>query len=373
MYKKKLVFMTMMLCLGNSWAQTVPYKNPNLPTEERVEDLLSRMTLEEKVRQMQHIHRENAFDIQSVNMDKLDQYCKGYSFGFAESLILNSDKCAANYKKLQDYMLHHTRLGIPVLITTESLHGCVQSGATVYPQNIALGSTFNPDLAYKKVSMISGELHTMNIRQVLAPNIDVVRDLRWGRVEESFGEDPFLCSQMGLAEVKGYLDHGISPMIKHYGAHGAPSGGLNLASVNCGTRDVMDIYLKPFETIVKNTGIRTVMSSYNSVNRVPNSASEFLLTEVLRRRWGFKGLVYSDWAAVDMLRSFHYVAEDDESAAIMAVTAGLDVEASSNCFNTLVNAVKEGRIDQKLIDNAVRRILWTKFDMGLFEDRKSVV
>ncbi len=367
MGKKKLILMMMIASIGNVWSQSLPYKNPDLPVEERVEDLLSRMTLDEKIAQMRHIHREHAFDVQSVNMDKLDSHCHGMSFGFAESLILNSENCAENYRKLQDYMLHETRLGIPVLVTTEALHGSVQSGATIYPQNIAVGSTFNPDLAYRKVSMISGELHTMNIRQVLAPNIDVVRDLRWGRVEESFGEDPVLCSQMGLAEVRGYLDHDISPMVKHYGAHGSPSGGLNLASVNCGTRDVMEVYLKPFETIITNTDIRTVMSSYNSVNRIPNSASHFLLTDVLRNRWGFKGLVYSDWAAVDMLRSFHCVAEDDESAAVMALKAGLDVEASSNCFEALAAAVREGRLDECLIDNAVRRILWTKFDMGLFE------
>lgn len=127
----------------------------------------------------------------------------------------------------------------------------------------------------------------MGVKQVLAPCIDVVRDLRWGRVEESFGEDPFLCSKMAVAEVKGYMEHGISPMLKHYGPHGNPLGGLNLASVECGVRDLFDIYLKPFEAVLAETEIMAVMSSYNSWNRIPNSASRFMLTDILRNRFGF--------------------------------------------------------------------------------------
>lgn len=345
-----------------------PYKDPGLPVEARVEDLLGRMTLEEKVAQMRHIHFGDISDGQELDKGKLEEFCRGTSFGFAEGLALEGGNCAVFFRKLQEYMLNETRLGIPVIITTEALHGSVQDGSTVYPQNIALGSTFNPELAYRKAEAISKELHTMNIRQVLAPNIDVVRDLRWGRVEESFGEDPWLCGQMGIAETGGYLDNGISPMLKHYGAHGNPLGGLNLASVDCGTRDLFEIYLKPFEMVIGNTGVKTVMSSYNSVNRVPNSASAFLMTEILRNRWGFDGLVYSDWGAVDMLKSFHRIAGTDEDAAIAAVSAGLDVEASSNCYPSLVEAVKEGRIDMEVIDQAVRRILRVKFEMGLFEN-----
>lgn len=344
-----------------------PYKNPELPTEERVEDLLKRMTLEEKVAQMRHIHSGDVANGQKLDKGKLEDFCKGNSFGFAENLTLDSRNTAEYFKALQNYMLTETRLGIPVIVTTEALHGSVQDGCTIYPQNIALGSTFEPDLAYRKAEAISGELHAMNIRQVLAPDIDVVRDLRWGRAEETFGEDPWLCGQMGIAETEGYLDHRISPMIKHFGAHGDPLGGLNLASVNCGTRDLSDIYLRPFEMVIKNTGILTVMSSYNSVNRVPNSASWHLMTEILRNRWGFKGLVYSDWGAVEMLSSFHHVAQDSETAAVMAASAGLDVEASGNCYAELVKAVEDGCLDISVIDEAVRRILTVKFEMGLFE------
>ena len=350
------------------YADEPPYKNQVLPVEERVEDLLGRMTLEEKIAQMRHIHNEDITDRQELDRNRLEEFCNGLSFGFVEGLNLESGKCASFFREIQEYMVEKTRLGIPVIVTTEALHGSVQDGSTIFPQNIALGSTFNPSLAYRKSAAISGELHTMNIRHVLAPCIDVVRDLRWGRVEESCGEDPWLCSLMGLYETMGYIDHGISPMLKHYGAHGNPTGGLNLASVDCGTRDLMDIYLKPFEMVIRNTGIKTVMSSYNSVNREPNSASSFLMTEILRNRWGFTGLVYSDWAAVDMLASFHHIAADKTGAAVAAVSAGLDVEASSSCYPKLAKAVEEGLIDMEIIDDAVRRILRVKFEMGLFEN-----
>lgn len=152
-------------------------------------------------------------------------------------------------------MVENTRLGIPIFTVAESLHGAVHEGSTIYPQNIALGSTFNLDLAYRKAAMIAQDLHAQGMYQVLAPCVDVVRDLRWGRVEESYGEDPFLCGLLGIQEVKGYWDNGISPMLKHYGAHGNPLSGLNLASVECGVRDLHEIYLKPFEMIIKKYSV----------------------------------------------------------------------------------------------------------------------
>ena len=196
----------------------------------------------------------------------------------------------------------------------------------------------------------------------------LVRDLRWGRVEESFGEDPLLCGIMGTSEVKAYLDNGISPMLKHFGAHGNPVGGLNLAAVECGTRDLHDIYLKPFEMIIKNTDIMAVMSSYNSWNRIPNSANHYLLTDVLRDRWGFKGYVYSDWSAIDMLQTFHKTAQSQDEAAMRALNAGVDVEASSNTYLTLLPLIERGELPSGYIDVAVKRVLYAKFKSGLFDD-----
>ena len=348
--------------------QALPYQNPLLPAEVRAEDLLSRMTLEEKVAQIRHLHSWDVFDGQQLNKDKLEKKCSGISYGFFEGFPLTAANCQKTFRDIQTYLVENTRLGIPALPVAESLHGVVHEGATIYPQNIALGSTFNPFLAYQKTKHISGELNTMGVKQVLAPCIDVVRELRWGRVEESFGEDPFLCSQMAVAEVKGYLDHGISPMLKHYGPHGNPQGGLNLASVECGIRDLFDIYLKPFEAVCAQTGVLAVMSSYNSWNRTPNSASHFMLTEILRNKFGFRGYVYSDWGAIDMLKTFHHTASSNFDAARQALEAGVDVEASSSCFPSLIEQIRKGAFDVKIVDRAVKRVLIAKFELGLFED-----
>lgn len=348
--------------------QALPYQNPLLPAEARAEDLLSRMTLEEKVAQIRHLHSWDVFDGQQLNKDKLEKKCSGISYGFFEGFPLTAANCQKTFREIQTYLVENTRLGIPALPVVESLHGVVHEGATIYPQNIALGSTFNPFLAYQKTKHISGELNTMGVKQVLAPCIDVVRELRWGRVEESFGEDPFLCSQMAVAEVKGYLDHGISPMLKHYGPHGNPQGGLNLASVECGIRDLFDIYLKPFEAVCAQTGVLAVMSSYNSWNRTPNSASHFMLTEILRNKFGFRGYVYSDWGAIDMLKTFHHTASSNFDAARQALEAGVDVEASSSCYPSLIEQIRKGAFDVKVVDRAVKRVLIAKFELGLFED-----
>ena len=348
--------------------QALPYQNPLLPAEARAEDLLSRMTIEEKVAQIRHLHSWDVFDGQQLNKDKLEKKCSGISYGFFEGFPLTAANCQKTFREIQTYLVENTRLGIPALPVAESLHGVVHEGATIYPQNIALGSTFNPFLAYQKTKYISGELNTMGVKQVLAPCIDVVRELRWGRVEESFGEDPFLCSQMAVAEVKGYLDHGISPMLKHYGPHGNPQGGLNLASVECGIRDLFDIYLKPFEAVCAQTGVLAVMSSYNSWNRTPNSASHFMLTEILRNKFGFRGYVYSDWGAIDMLKTFHHTASSNFDAARQALEAGVDVEASSSCYPSLIEQIRKGAFDVKIVDRAVKRVLIAKFELGLFED-----
>ena len=368
--KNRLIWIVCLICgLSSLQAQqNVPYKNPLLPTEVRVNDLLQRMTLKEKIAQICHLHSWDVFDGQQLNKKKLAQMCVHGGYGFFEGFPLTATSTRKAFREIQTYLIEQTRLGIPGFSVAESLHGVVQDGATIDPQNIALGSTFSVDLAYAKTRQIAGELNTMGVKQVLAPCIDVVRDLRWGRVEESFGEDPFLCSRMAVAEVKGYMEHGISPMLKHYGPHGNPLGGINLASVECGVRDLFDIYLKPFETVCKETGVMAVMSSYNAWNREPNSASHFMLTEILRNTFGFRGYVYSDWGVIDMLIRFHKTAADSYEAASQVMKAGLDVEASSICFLALEEKVLSGEFDVKFIDQAVRRVLRTKFELGLFED-----
>ncbi len=357
----------LLACSGLHAQTECAYKNPDLPVEVRVDDLLGRMTLEEKIAQMRHIHAYSISENGQLDEAKLEQLLQGKSMGFIEGITLPGKDCLRLMNQVQRYMREKTRLGIPIFTLTESLHGSVHDGSTIFPQAVALGSTFNPDLAYKMTSAIAEELTAQGVKQSLTPVVDVCRDLRFGRVEECFGEDPFLVSQMGIAQVRGYLDHGVSPMIKHFGAHAAPYGGLNLSSVPCGERELLSVHLKPFEEIVKNTQLWAVMSSYNSWNHIPNSASHFLMTELLRNRWGFKGYVYSDWGAIGMLNYFHHVAQNNAEAAMLALTAGLDAEASDNCYAELQHLVESGILDVKYIDQAVRRILTAKFAMGLFE------
>ncbi|MEG1839535.1 MAG: glycoside hydrolase family 3 protein, partial [Bacteroidaceae bacterium] len=346
----------------------VPYKIKSLSIEERVSDLLQRMTMDEKIAQIRHLHSWHIFNGQELDMEKFKKESNGLAWGFVEGFPLTGKNCAKNMFLIQKYMVEETRLGIPIFTVAESLHGSVHEGSTVFPQNIAMGSTFNPDLSYRKAAMITNDIHAQGMHQVLAPCIDVVRDIRWGRVEESFGEDPMLCGIFGIAEVKGYLDNGVSPMLKHYGPHGNPLSGLNLASVECGLRDLHEIYLKPFEMVIKNTSILAVMSTYNSWNHIPNSSSHYLLTEVLRNQFGFKGYVYSDWGAIEMLKTLHRSAHNSQEAALQALSAGLDVEASSKCYPEIPELIRKGELDESVLNESVRRVLYAKFKMGLFED-----
>lgn len=367
----KINFVLLFLCMASSVvsAQTPIYKQKKYSTEERISDLIQRMTIEEKIAQIRHLTSGNLVSDNQFDLSKLEKHMgNGIAYGFVDGFSLTSKNLREYNIAIQKYILENTRLGIPIFTVGESLHGAVQEGATIFPQNIALGSTFNTELAYQRAAMITYDLHYQGTKQVLAPCIDVVRDLRWGRVEESYGEDPYMNGLMAIAEVKGYMDNGISPMLKHYGPHGNPLGGLNLASVECGVRDLLDIYLKPFEMAIKNTNVMAVMSSYNSWNHVPNSASHYLMTEILRDEWGFRGYVYSDWGSISMLEFFHKTAGDQREGAYQALTAGLDVEASSSSYPKIKELIEEGKLSIEVLDTAVERVLRAKFETGLFDD-----
>lgn len=353
-----LPFILSVLIAVDSMAQCIPvYKDSSMSVERRVTDLLGRMTLREKIAQLSHLHGYQLYNGQEVDYQKLRDAAGDISYGCIEGFNLTGENVRKAFHAIQKYMVEETRLGIPVFTVTESLHGSVHDGSTIFPQSVAVGSTFNLDLAYQMTKAIATELRSQGVIQTLSPGLDVVRDLRWGRVEESFGEDPWLVGQMGIAQVKGYIDGGISPMLKPFGPGGAPLGGLNLASVESGERDIRNIHIKPYEMAVRNTEVKAVMTSYNSWNGIPNSASSYLLTNILRNEWGFKGYVYSDWGAVAMLKDFQHTAKDDSEAAIQALTAGVDLEASSNCYWALEQLIEQGRFDEKYVDLAVGRIL----------------
>ncbi len=351
-----------------SCAEKRTYKDSSLPIDKRVEDLLSKMTIKEKLRQLNQLDMPSLLEDGELSQERLEELIGPDGFGSVQGITIPSWESTKLFNSLQRYCIEETRLGIPIFTSAESLHGSVHDGSTIFPQSIAVAATFNPELAYSMTRAISEELYSEGVNQTLCPVLDVCRDPRWGRAEETFGEDPFLNGTIGTAEVKGYLDGGINPVIKHFGPGGEPVGGLNLASVNCSPEDLSRIHLKPFEMVVRNTGIRTVMSSYNSWNRVPNSASRYLLTELLRETWGFRGYVYSDWGAVGMLHNFQGVAADYPEAARMAISAGLDFEAAGSNYQTLEASIADGLIDESVIDKAVRNILRVKFEAGLFDN-----
>lgn len=344
------------------------YTDADLSPDNRARLLLPLMTEEEKLAQITHLHSGDVFNGQKLNRSRLSLTLGKAGRGFVEGFPLTAENCRDNFREIQKYMVDSTRLGIPAFIVGESLHGSVHEGSAIFPQNLALASTFNPELAYRRAAATSSDLRYQGINQVLSPCIDVVRDTRWGRVEETYGEDPYLNSIFAYNEVKGYLDNGIQPMLKHFGPHGNPSGGLNLAGVSCSPSEFRDIYMYPFEYVIRNLPVNAVMSTYNTTNGVPNSASEFLLTGFLRDTLNFKGYVYSDWGAVEMLHTFHKIAPTEADAALQALTSGLDVEASSNCFRFIPQLVAAGKLNQKTLDTAVLRVLTAKFAAGLFED-----
>jgi beta-glucosidase len=366
--KFKLVLLLLVMPFF-SFAQTsLPvYRNPSKPVESRVKDLLKRMTLEEKIAQMEDLSFSDISVSTTIDTAKMAGRLKGLSYGCFEGMNLTVEQYALAINQLQKYLISNTRLGIPMLTTSEALHGCVHPGATIFPQAIALGSTFNPALINKMTRAISRELKVQGITQVLSPDLDLARELRWGRVEETYGEDPYLVSRMGVAYVKGFTQNNIICTPKHFVAHGSPRGGLNLASVDGGERQLQSLYLKPFEAVIKEAHPLSIMNAYSSYDGIPMTASHHVLTDILRRELGFKGYVYSDWGAVEMLYTFQHTAANPADAAMQAVKAGLDEEIWSNCFEKLDSLVVSGALPVRYIDSSVARILRAKFTIGLFE------
>jgi len=336
----------------------LPYKNPKLPIEARVEDLLKRMTLQEKLDQLR--------------CDRTLWEEKVGTTGYGQTLdILRPLESLAAAKRANEVqrMAQKNRLGIPIVIHDEALHGLIGDGTTSFPQSIAMGATWNPELTGRVAAAIAEESRARGVRHVLAPVINVIRDARWGRVEETYGEDPYLTSRMGVAYVSAFESRGVATNPKHYVVN-AGDGGHDSYSVDISERLLREIYLPPFEAVVKEAGASTLMSSYNSLNGRAMSANHWLLTDILRGEWGFKGWVASDYGATEgILYSHHNTANEKETAAA-ALNAGMDSEWPSVRIwgKGLDDAVKEGLITRKTIDESVRRVLRVKFKTGMFED-----
>ena len=347
-------------------AQT--YKDAGAPVDARVEDLLSRMTLEEKVQQLT-MHGLGAFPHIGEVVGVCDSPFEGLE------LIANQSKEAKKHAK------EKTRLGIPPIQIAECLHGLLAYGATIYPQAIAQGSTWNPELIERMSAQIAEEASSVGVDQALSPLFDLIRDPRYGRNEECYAEDPYLVAEIGKAFVTGMqgkpeqtrtgIPEGkLMCTAKHFAGYSVPAAGINLAPASLGEREMRTLHLYPFEKVVKEANVYSVMPSYNETDGIPAHANHHLLTEILRHEWGFEGYVFSDYGGASHLTHFHKTAPDKKEAAYQAFTAGLDLEAARpDIYPHIAELVKEGRLSEADVDVAVRRILKAKFRSGVFDKK----
>ena len=335
------------------------YKDKTATIDARVDDLMKRMTLKEKIEQLENRASGDSSDIENI--------FHGESFGCTHEMNMSASNCAAMYRNLQVYMLTKTRLGIPIITAAEGIEGILQNNCTIFPQALAQGSTFDPELIERMTSAAGQEAQVIGIHQILSPVLDLARELRWGRIEETFGEDPYLISKMGIAFVTGYQQYHITCTPKHFVAHGSPAGGLNCANVEGGERELQSLYLYPFRKVIQATHPLSVMSCYSSYDGVAVTGSRHYMTDILRGELGFSGYVYSDWGSIERLLTFHHEVQTRDEAAKKALIAGVDLDIDS-CYELLEKMVQDGRLDPAYIDVAARRVLTVKFKLGLFDD-----
>ena len=368
------------------------YWNAMLPVEQRVADLLARMTLEEKIAQMITIWNDKPKIQDEANFfvpaKASAQYPDGLGFfarpsdkmgpGSPRATPPRSIEESIRYANaIQRWAREGTRLGIPVMLHEESLHGLAARDATSFPQSIGLASTWDPDLVRDVNDYIASEVRARGVHQVLSPVVDVARDPRWGRIEETFGEDPYLVGEMGVAAVEGLqgvgTDRKLKPgqvmaTLKHMTGHGQPESGTNIGPAQISERTLREMFFPPFKEVVDRTAIDAVMASYNEIDGIPSHSSKWLLHDILRDEWKYQGAVVSDYYAIEEMSSRHKIAGDVPTAAKMALDAGVDVDLPSGIsYANLGALVQAGKVTTAQIDKAVERILTMKFNAGLFE------
>jgi beta-glucosidase len=352
------------------------YKDPSLPIEDRVADLLRRMTPEEKVDQIA-TGWENTIDVvDPTGTVTADQARKVTLNEWGEEQKITPRQHAILRNAVQRYQLEKTRLGIPVLFMSEALHGLMEDGSTSYPQALGLASTWDPALVKRIFTAIGDEAGSRGVGQVYSPVLDIARDPRWGRTEETYGEDPFLVSRIGVAAITGlqgdsYLigRHHVMATAKHFAVHGQPEGGTNTAPGNYSERVIRENFLFPFQAAIQEAHAGSVMASYNEIDGVPSHMNRWLLGKVLREEWGFKDYIISDDYAIQALASNHHVATNTQEAARLALAAGVDYDLSDgSAYRSFVDQVKQGLVSQTAVDKAVARVLAAKFRLGLFDN-----
>lgn len=352
------------------------YTDAKRSIDDRVADLLKRMTLEEKVDQIAGGRSLERGVIDPTGRFTPENFERAMTEMTRPATRPAPRDWAVLRNALQRYRLQKTRLGIPTLFFGEALHGYMAHGATSFPQAIALASTWDPELVHQVFSAAGDEMASAGANQAFTPVLDLARDPRWGRTEETYGEDPYLVSRLGVAAIQGlqgpgpgFDRHHVMATMKHFAAHGEPEGGTNTAPANFSERVLRETFFVPFRAAVQEAGVASVMASYNEIDGVPNHVNPWLLDKVLRQEWGFRGHVVSDGSGLQMLVATHQVAADNAEAARKALAAGIDYDLSDgSVFRTLVAEVKAGRVPEAQVDRATAHILAAKFRLGLFED-----
>ncbi len=369
-------------------SQEPQYKNATLSSDERTNDLLGRMTIEEKVGQLlcplgwgMYAKKGNQVSCSEEYKKQVDQRYTGMFWAtfradpWTKKTIENGltpEQAATAANALQRYAIENTRLGIPVFLAEEAPHGHMAIGTTVFPTSIGQAATFNPELVEEMGRVIAKEIRLQGAHIGYGPVLDLVRDPRWSRVEETYGEDPVLSARMGAAMVKGMgsgmlsKPYSVISTLKHFVAYGVPEGGQNGNPSVAGMRDLHENYLVPFKAAV-DAGALSVMTAYNSMDGIPCTMNDMLLKDILRQQWGFIGFTISDLYSIEGIKEAHRISETLAEAAESAFNAGLNVDLGGEAFATLVATVKEGRIAEALLDSAVSNILRLKFQMGLFD------
>lgn len=352
------------------------YRDPDASTEERVANLLTLMTLDEKLAQLGCLWSTAFVTTGSFDADAVAEMMPhgiGEITRIGASTGLHPQESAALMNAIQKVAIERTRLGIPVIVHEESTGGFLHRDATVFPQGLGLAATWDPNLVKEVAGVIRTQMLAVGARHALAPVLDVARDPRWGRVEETYGEEPVLSGIIGTAYVQGLqsnnLRNGVAATGKHFLGYAMSEGGRNWGPVQCGPRELREVYAEPFATVIRNAGLATMMNSYASVDGLPCAGSQAILTDLLRDELGFSGVVVADYSAVLQLMTFHHVAASKGEAARLALTAGLDMELpADDCYGVPLKVeVEAGRVPMEVVDIAVGRVLRLKFQLGIFE------
>ncbi len=385
-----LVLVAVLLSLGaqqssHSQNNSTDYKNSKLPVDARVADLLKRMTVEEKVAQLTCLWGQRpemgptdfAKNRGDLSPEKAMQVMKHGIGQIARQRERKGPKEGAAFaNSVQKWLIENTRLGIPAMFHDEILHGHMAQGSTSFPQPISLASSWDPDLITRVFTVAALETRARGSHQVLGPNLDLAREPRWGRTEETYGEDPYLTSRLGVAAIKAIQGKGptvdgehVVATAKHFTAHGQPEAGTNVGPASFSERLLREVFLPSFEAAVKEAGVLSVMPSYNEIDGVPSSINKWLLDDILRKEWGFQGYTTADYYALTQLQEIHQVVNDKSEAARLALAAGVDVETPDpDVYLSLVQLVKDKKVAEATLDRSVARVLKMKFLLGLFEN-----